>query len=62
MMRGLEPEQLHAMCANSLQGWGKWKCHDVDVGNRREVSLCMRIFQDYCRACVTSVADGLVGI
>ena len=25
MMRGLEPEQLHAMCANSLQGWGKWK-------------------------------------
>ena len=32
MMRGLEPEQLHAMCANSLQDWGKWKCHDVDVG------------------------------
>ena len=25
MMRGLEPEQLHAMCANSLQDWGKWK-------------------------------------
>ena len=38
MMRGLEPEQLHAMCANSLQDWGKWKCHDVDVGNRREIS------------------------
>ena len=25
MMRGLEPEQLYAMCANSLQGWGGWK-------------------------------------
>ena len=25
MMRGLEPEQLCAMCANSLQGWGRWK-------------------------------------
>ena len=25
MMRGFEPEQLYAMCANSLQGWGKWK-------------------------------------
>ena len=24
MMRGLEPEQLYAMCANSLQGWGRW--------------------------------------
>ena len=25
MMRGLEPEQLYAMCANSLQGWSRWK-------------------------------------
>ena len=25
MMRGLEPEQLYAMCANSLQDWGRWK-------------------------------------
>ena len=24
-MRSLEPEQLYAMCANSLQGWGRWK-------------------------------------
>ena len=25
MMRGLEPEQLYAVCANSLQGWGRRK-------------------------------------
>ena len=22
---GLEPEQLHGICANSLKGWDKWK-------------------------------------
>ena len=22
---GLEPEQLYATCANSLQGWSRWK-------------------------------------
>ena len=32
VMRCLEPEQLHAMCANSLQGWGRWKSPDVGVG------------------------------
>ena len=25
VLRGLEPEQLHAMYANSLQGWSRWK-------------------------------------
>ena len=25
VFRGLEPEQLYTMCANSLQGWGRWK-------------------------------------
>ena len=25
VLRGLEPEQLYATCANSLQGWGRWK-------------------------------------
>ena len=25
MMRGLEPEQLYAVCANMLQGWSRWK-------------------------------------
>ena len=25
MMRGLEPEQLYAMCANMLQDRGRWK-------------------------------------
>ena len=23
--RGFESEQLYAMCANSLQGWSRWK-------------------------------------
>ena len=27
VIRGLEPEQLYAMCANSLQGWGRWKSY-----------------------------------
>ena len=32
MMGGLEPEQLYAMCANSLQGWEQVESHhDVDV-------------------------------
>ena len=25
VFRALEPEQLYAMCANSLQGWSRWK-------------------------------------
>ena len=25
VMRGLEPEQLYALCANSLQSSGRWK-------------------------------------
>ena len=25
VMRGLGPEQLYAMCANSFQGWCRWK-------------------------------------
>ena len=25
VLRGLEPEQLYAMCASSLWGWGRWK-------------------------------------
>ena len=25
LLRVLEPEQLYAVCANSLQGWSKWK-------------------------------------
>ena len=25
VFRGLEPEQLYAVCANSLQGWSRWK-------------------------------------
>ena len=25
VMRGLEPEQLFTVCANSLKGWGRWK-------------------------------------
>ena len=25
VLRGLEPEQLHAVCANSLHGWDRWK-------------------------------------
>ena len=32
MMRGLQPEQLYAMCANSLQGWAGGSHHDVDAG------------------------------
>ena len=33
MMGGLEPEQLFAVCANSLQGLGRVESHhDVDVG------------------------------
>ena len=33
MMRGLEPEQLYALCANMLQGWAGRSHHDVDVGS-----------------------------
>ena len=40
MMRGFEPEQLYAMCANSLQGWGRWKSSCRRRGNHREISGC----------------------
>ena len=36
MMGGLESEQLFAMCANSLQGWGRWKSSWRCV-NHREI-------------------------
>ena len=45
MMRGLEPEQLYAVCANSLQGLGQVKVIMTSVWNRREISGC---------ACVSS--------
>ena len=51
VMRGLEPEQLYAMCANSLQGGSH---HDVDVETiLKSLVVC---------ACITSVTEGLVGI
>ena len=38
VFRGLEPEQLYAMCANSLQGWSRWKSSRSRVADQHGIS------------------------
>ena len=64
MTRGLEPEQLYAVCANSLQGLGQVDViMDVDVGT---IVKTLVVHAHLPRTIVVpvlfSVTDGLVGI
>ena len=62
VFRGLEPEQLYAMCANLMQGWSRWKCHH-DVGVEPVVvSLAVHTHLPRFALCLTFYRDRLVGI
>ena len=63
VFRALEPEQLYAMCANSFLGWEQVEVIMTLVWKPSwNLWLCVRILQECCLACATTVTVGLVGI